>query len=405
MVDEGDNESDGGGRRRHNPFAAVSIQALATILKRVCGNPSQPMYNHYMFEAISALVKFVAGASPSQQTCDEFERLLFPPFQDVLQKDVAEFAPYVFQILAQMLEMRKAGSLPVSQAYKSLLAPCLTASLWQKRGNVPALCRLLVAYVRGDPALCQGHLQAILGCWQKALGAASTEDEAFDLIGAIAESLPLQAFDQFVGEIMRLIVMRLNSHKTVKFVRGLLGFLGLYIGKHGVASVVKAIDALQQGLFWQLLSQVWVTQAKTIKLKHSRKACAIAGARIIAQAPELLQQQQQHQLFAGLLVASIDLLETGVDSSSREAAAEEEAAAAAAEAKAAYSAAYAQLHFSKTAPHDPFPEVDPSKELANALGEASSKVPGVLQGLLQSLPPNYQTATSTYLGKSGVSLR
>ena len=148
-----------------------------------------------------------------------------------------------------------------------------------------------------------------------------------------------------------------------------------------------------------------MTQAKTIKLKHSRKACAIAGARIIAQAPELLQQQQQHKLFAGLLVASIDLVETGVDSSSREAAAEEEAAAAAAEAKAAYSAAYAQLHFSKTAPHDPFPEADPSKELANALGEASSKVPGVLQGLLQSLPPNYQTATSTYLGKSGVSLR
>jgi exportin-2 (importin alpha re-exporter) len=34
---------------------------------------------------------------------------LFPPFQAVLSLDVAEFSPYVFQILAQLLEFRADG--------------------------------------------------------------------------------------------------------------------------------------------------------------------------------------------------------------------------------------------------------------------------------------------------------
>lgn len=32
-----------------------------------------------------------------------YEGLLFPPFQMILSADVAEFAPYVFQIIAQLM--------------------------------------------------------------------------------------------------------------------------------------------------------------------------------------------------------------------------------------------------------------------------------------------------------------
>lgn len=42
----------------------------------------------------------------------DFEERLFPPFEGVLSMDVAEFTPYVFQILAQLLLYRPNGMSP-----------------------------------------------------------------------------------------------------------------------------------------------------------------------------------------------------------------------------------------------------------------------------------------------------
>lgn len=69
--------------------------------------------------------------------------MLLPPFQFVLQSDVAEFTPYVFQILAQLLESRAS----LSPAYESLFPPLLMPSNWERPANIPALVRLICAYM------------------------------------------------------------------------------------------------------------------------------------------------------------------------------------------------------------------------------------------------------------------
>ena len=76
-----------------------------------------------MFEAIAALVRSLCAASAA--AVDAFEAMLFPPFQYVLQKDVSEFSPYVFQILAQLLECRTS----LSAAYTSLFPPILAPTM------------------------------------------------------------------------------------------------------------------------------------------------------------------------------------------------------------------------------------------------------------------------------------
>ena len=58
---------------------------------------------------------YVTKGHPGVQTVDSFEASLFGPFQNVLVRDVVEFKPYVFQIFAQLLEMRKGHG--VSQNY------------------------------------------------------------------------------------------------------------------------------------------------------------------------------------------------------------------------------------------------------------------------------------------------
>ena len=104
------------------------ITMLSQILVRVSANPSNPQYNHYLFESLSALVKFVGGRkSSSANIVNTFESLLFPPFMDILRKEIEDFMPYVFQIFAQLLELRQNG-MGLSNGYKELFQMCSSIS-------------------------------------------------------------------------------------------------------------------------------------------------------------------------------------------------------------------------------------------------------------------------------------
>ena len=58
---------------------------------------------------------------------------------------MVEFIPYVFQVLALMLEMHAEGA--VSTPYLALLPHLLLPVLWSRDGNIPPLVRLLQAYI------------------------------------------------------------------------------------------------------------------------------------------------------------------------------------------------------------------------------------------------------------------
>ena len=87
------------------PYVTVCVDELKGHLTRVCENPSNPSFNHYMFEAIAALVRSLCDKSSptSAQAVDAFEAMLFPPFQHVLQKDVSEFTPCVLPSTAPLV--------------------------------------------------------------------------------------------------------------------------------------------------------------------------------------------------------------------------------------------------------------------------------------------------------------
>ena len=57
---------------------------------------------------------------------------------------LAEFIPYVFQILSLLLEMHTDS---VPSAYMALFPHLLQPILWERPGNIPPLVRLLQAYI------------------------------------------------------------------------------------------------------------------------------------------------------------------------------------------------------------------------------------------------------------------
>ena len=56
-----------------------------------------------------------------------------------------EFVPYVLQIIGFLLESHSKGSIP--DTYRALFESIVNPSFWDRSGNIPALSRLLQAYI------------------------------------------------------------------------------------------------------------------------------------------------------------------------------------------------------------------------------------------------------------------
>ena len=204
------------------PFIAIALQKLVVVLTRVKGNPANPTFNHHLFEAIAALVSNVCKSDASGAVVGQFEEALFPPFNAVLGEQVTEFSPYVFQILAQLLEFNSThaalASKPLSSNYTVLFPLLLNPVNWMNRGDVPALVRLVAAYLIKDGAsiAAKNQLPAVLGVFQKLLSAISTERYAFELLNSLISSPAiLSGLQPFLPQIFQLLLTRFTKRQSL----------------------------------------------------------------------------------------------------------------------------------------------------------------------------------------------
>ena len=191
------------------PIADMVLRNFNNITMVIRHNPSNPRFYYYHFEGIGALVHF---AAPKES--EKLENSLYDPFAAILQADVVEFQPYVFQIFAALLEANPSGSL--STYYQQLIQPILLPTLWESKGNVPALVRLLSAIIpRGVQVFMQNNqVEAILGIFQKLIATKSQESHGFDLVESVVANFPIDAIKGHFETIVQLMLTRLSSSKT-----------------------------------------------------------------------------------------------------------------------------------------------------------------------------------------------
>lgn len=286
----------------------IVLEKLTAALFVVAKNPRNPQYNHYLFESIAVLVKAVCSKHPEHVAT--FEGLLFQPFQQVLQMDVAEFTPYVFQIFAQLLEYRPANT-GLGDAYKMLLGPFLSPAIWERRGNIPALTRLLQAYLMKGAAeiVASQQLQAMLGVFQKLLASKASEISAFDLLGAVTQFVAIESLEPLLKEILRLLLTRLQQGKTPRFERLLTGYLAQFAGQYGADRLFSMLESFQPGLSNHLLQSIWIPRlSKDPPVKMDAKNQVVAMTKIICENPSLLANQSGQQIWTACLVATVTIL-------------------------------------------------------------------------------------------------
>lgn len=382
------------------PVTDIVFNRLAAALERVCKNPRNPSYNHYLFESIAALVRNVCSKDPSM--IGQLEAMLFPPFQTVLQMDIVEFTPYVFQVLAQLLEFRptEAG---LGEAYSSLFAPLLTASLWENKGNIPGLVRLLHAYLKKAATEVIGQLVAFLGIFQKLNAAKATENSAFDLLNAVTIYAPQENLAPHLKTIFTIILTKLQHGKSNKYPGFVVKYFGLFVGLYGAQAFFDYMNQIQPGVALTMLVQIWIPKLPAATNNQLEAKIQVVGlTRLLCDTPALVADDNGKQIWAHALNGVVKIL-TSTSFSSADAEFDADP-----EIQLGSDSSFTQLSLARSKPEDPFSSIgDPMDMFARSLQSFSSSQPGVLGPIIQQAAgpdPKFSSALQTVMQKTGVNL-
>ena len=385
------------------PIIQIVVEKLTQALVRAAKNPRNPLYNHYMFESIAILIRSVCKTDASLTT--PFEELLFPPFQTILTMDVSEFTPYVFQVLAQLLEYRTSAS-GLGDAYKSLFAPLLSPAIWDRKGNIPALTRLLRAYL-GNAAgelFKAGHLKPMLGVFQKLLVSKSTEQHSFDLLKSIITFGTADVLQPYFKTIFQLLLTRLQAAKTPRFIRLVTHFFALFVGKYGAPMFFDILNGMQPNLARTMLVQFWIPQIrKDQPTRLDAKTHIVGLTKVLCETPVLLADPQAATVWVQVLTSVLHLMAA---SGSTQTTTENDDEAV--EVEISYDGAFSRLQFAQRAAFDPFASVtDVTVAFANGLSclmtSQKNQVQPLVQQALQA-DPKLGPALDGLMKKTGTTL-
>lgn len=283
VLNTAENKLDSSSNENDTKFRSTIITQLLKIIEITSKNPSNPKFSHYVFESLGLLLKFGAH---TDQIVGNYVDLIMPPLLEVLGNDVQEFIPYTFQILAYLLELYPSGH-PLPGSYGHLIKPLLSPAAWEYRGNIPGITRLLIAILEQDPSVFgqnDNSLTPLLGVFQKLIASKVNDVHGFELLQAIIFSIPVSSLSHYLKDIAVLLLTRLKSSRTEKFVKKFVVFIctlacvpmnqDLSKKTHSLINAdfaVDLIDSAQPGVFGQILKSFILPTSSSLANLQDKK--------------------------------------------------------------------------------------------------------------------------------------
>ncbi|GMY07553.1 exportin-2 [Fagus crenata] len=321
-----------------------------------------------LMESVAILVKRTCEKDPS--LISAFEAGLFPSLQLILVNDVTEFFPYAFQLLAQLVELNRP---PIPPSYMQIFQILLSPDSWKKASNVPALVRLLQAFLQKAPHELnqEGRLNKVLGIFNTLISSASTAEQGFYVLNTVIESLEYGVIAPYMSHIWAALFGQLQSRRAVKFVKSFVIIMSLFLVKHGSTSLVDTMNAVQPNIFSMIVKQFWTPNLKLITGAIELKLTAVASARLICESPALLDPANA-ELWGNLLDSIVTLL-----SRPEQDRVEEEPEMPDIAENVGYTATFVRLFNAGKKEEDPLKDIkDPREFVVVSLAQLSSLSPG-----------------------------
>jgi exportin-2 (importin alpha re-exporter) len=384
------------------PVTEIVLVKLNTALGRVAANPRNPQFNHYLFESIAVLVKSVCATNPNGGAT--VENMLFEPFTVILQMDIAEFTPYVFQVLAQLLEYRSAGS-ALSPAYSGLFQPLLTPALWEKKGNIPAITRLLQAYICKAANELIPFLSPILGIFQKLIASKATETSAFLILNSVILHFSAESLDPLLSTIFALLFTRLQTSKTPRYTQLVTTFFALFVGKYGAQVFFDRTGAIQAGIGTMIVIHVWAPRLKNDPPvdRIEAKTHVVGVTKLLCECPSIWSDENGQKAWIGSLAGLVTLVTSTTYKNSTSTLYPDET-----ETEVGYDAQYSRLVQATKNVEDPFPSIDdPVMYFVQSLHTTLQNNSTILLPLVQhglSDDPKIQAGLTSMFHQAGLKL-
>ncbi|XP_057980213.1 exportin-2 [Malania oleifera] len=365
--------------------AGPCITGLTSVLGEVCKNPKNPIFNHYLFEAVAVLVR--RACEKDSSLISAFEASLFPSLQMILANDVTEFFPYAFQLLAQLVELNRP---PIPPNYMQIFELLLSPESWKKTANVPALVRLLQAFLQKAPHELnrEGRLGQVLGIFEMLVSSTNTDEQGFYVLNTVTENVGYDVMASYVGHVWVTLFKRLQNSRTIKFVKSFLIFLSLFVVKHGSMNLVDSMNAVQRDIFLVILEQFWIPNLKLITGTIELKLTAVASTRLLCECPTLSATTAVKH-WGKMLDSIVTLL-----SRPEEDRVVEEPEVPEIGETVGYTATFVRLYNAGKKEEDPLKEIkDPKEFLVASLANISARSPGRYPQIIsENLDPMNQAA-------------
>ncbi|KAL2828225.1 CAS/CSE protein [Aspergillus cavernicola] len=374
------------------PITDNVLKHLVSITQVISSNPSNPRFYYFHFEVLGAFIRYAAPANP-----DKLEQALYPPFSAILQGDVQEFIPYIFQLFAALLEANPSGTLP--SYYQGLIAPILAPQAWESKGNIPALVRLLSSIIsRGSQHILENNqLINTLGIFQKLLSSKTNESYGFDLLESVIEHFPSATLEPYFGDIMQIILTRLQNHKTeslsLRFVRFYHFMCANDAKGYSADFVIQAVDKVQGGLYVQLYLNVILPESQKLARPLDRKTAVLSFTKTLANSEAFASKYKKGWGFTcEALLALLELppLPTSKDDAIAEHDVED----------MAFGVGFTALNTVRPQVRDPWPETGADLKLwvGKHLKEADQRQSGKISGFVQErLGDQAKVVLSSYI--------
>ncbi|CAF0997607.1 unnamed protein product [Adineta ricciae] len=393
------------------PYLNILIEKLVMILRRSSKNPNKPNFNHYLFETITVLIR--TSVSQNVTVLDQFEQILFPVFTPIFTDDIAEFVPYVLQIIGFLLESHKST---IPDTYRALFQSILIPSFWDRSGNIPALSRLLQAYIeKAGETIVLEKLTTVLGIFQRLVSQSKVHDhEGFAILNSLIVHLPNGCLNNYFKDIFIVIFTRLTKAKTQKLIRCIIVFFSYFVIKYGAQELINQIDSIQMNMFQMVVERLFIPELSKVN-EEEKKVCAVAVIHLLCDPQSMTSGNYCNSLWINLLQALLRLFESSNQLQTMSAAERKKEAQEQAEEELLvglddtpdYTPAFSRLAFARKAPTDLFGSSipDPRYHLAKCLHTLTTSQPNQFLSMMSNgLSPEHLSHVQQYCALASVTL-
>lgn len=318
---------------------------------------------------------------------------------DNLANELAEFVPYVFQILSSLLESNPSSPLP--ENFKTLIPPLLMPTIWETRGNVPGCTRFLCAIVpkARDAIVAENQLESVLGIFQRLITSKRNEQNAFDLLESIVAAIPAASLDAYFGKILELLFTKLQANPSDSFKTRFVRFYHLVSAKGvenglGADYFIKHSEALQANVFTPIYLTIILQTTGQFARPVDRKLGVISYTKTLSDSTAFAQKYQKGWGFT--CNALLDLLKNPPQVATG---AGDEIVAEADVDDIGFGVGYTPLNTCKKGSRDDFPAIENVQQwVSQFLKEANARHGGAIAGYIdQRLQDSSKQALAPYL--------